>query len=348
MIASRFVSLIALFILVGALPCSAAAPRFTTRRVDGRNYVTLREFGGFYGFGRKWSRNQQTILLKKKYLSLQLKMDSREAVLNRDHQEIRLHLNFAPMEQDGEIMISELDVIKTLDPVLRPWSVAEFKVRTVLIDAGHGGFDRGTLGVTPGVMEKTYSLDTAKRLERFLKLAGYHTLMTRREDEYISLEDRAEQANVSSADLLISIHFNSASPDRGPSGVETYCLTPAGAPSTGNLGDQISDYQSNPGNKRDASNMLLAYCVHQSIIQNLDVSDRGVKRARFVVIKETNKTSILVECGFLSNPSEQSRIRAPAHREKLARSICQGILKFISYVSPKKPAAGPLKLRDAS
>ena len=94
--------------------------------------------------------------------------------------------------------------------------------------------------------------------------------------------------------------------------------------------------------------MLLAYFVQQSIVRNLETEDRGVKRARFVVIKETTKPAILVECGFLSNPAEQARIRNPAHREKLAQSICQGILKFIHYVNPKpasparpKPSAKP-------
>ena len=339
---------LAILILLFTPWSAQAAPRFNTERVDGRNYVTLRDFINFYGFGRKWTRNQQTIILKKKYLTLRLKIDGQEAVITREKQDVRLFLSFAPIEEGDGIMISELDVIKTFDPVLRPWAVPEFKVRTIMIDAGHGGFDKGTLGVSRGVMEKTYALDTAVRLERFLKLAGYRTLMTRREDEYVSLEDRAEQAHVSSADLFVSVHYNSASPDREPGGIETYCLTPAGAPSTGNSEARMADYQLNPGNKKDVHNMLLAYCVHHSLLKKLDTADRGVRRARFVVIKETNKTAILIECGFLSNPSEQSRIRTPAHREKLAQSICQGILKFIGYVNPKKSAAIPPKLRDVS
>ena len=136
--------------------------------------------------------------------------------------------------------------------------------------------------------------------------------------------------------MFVSVHFNSARPDRGPSGIETYCLTPAGAPSTGNSEARISNYQLNPGNRRDAHNILLSYCVQQALVQNLEAADRGVRRARFVVIKETSKPAILVECGFLSNLSEQSRIRTPAYREKLAQSICKGIKKFIGHVSPKK------------
>jgi N-acetylmuramoyl-L-alanine amidase len=160
--------------------------------------------------------------------------------------------------------------------------------------------------------------------------------MTRRKDEYVSLEDRAEQANVSSADLFVSIHYNSARPDRGPNGIETYCMTPAGTPSTGGSAGRISDYQLNPGNKKDIYNVLLAYSIQHSVLKNLEISDRGVKRARFVVLKETRRPAVLVECGFLSNPAEQSRIRNPAYREKLAQSIYRGILKFVGHVNPKK------------
>lgn len=334
---SRWLALLILLSAIAGAPGNAqAAPRFNTERVDGRNYVTLREFIGYYGFSKKWTRSQKNITLSKKGTRLRLKLDSAEARLMRDGQEVRLFLSFPPVEDDGRILIPELDVLKTLDPMLRPWAVPEFKVRTILIDPGHGGFDKGTLGVTRGVMEKTYALDTAKRLERHLRAAGFRTLMTRRTDEYVSLEDRAEQANVSSADLFISVHYNSARPARGPKGIETYCLTPAGAPSTGSSEGRISDYQFNPGNKRDVHNTLLAYSVHRQLMANLDAPDRGIKRARFVVIKEARKPAILIEGGFLSNAAEQSRIRNPAYRETIARSIAQGIVKFAGYVKPAK------------
>lgn len=337
-----------LLLMAGTSWCAGVSPRFNTERDDGRNYVRLQDFIKFYGFNPKYTRNSKTIVLRKKYATLQIKVDGQEAIMRRENEDVRLHLSFPPIEDDDMILISEIDVIKTLDPVLRPWSVPEFKIRTIMIDPGHGGFDQGTLGVSRGVMEKTYALDTALRLERYLKMAGYKTLLTRREDEYVSLEDRADQTNESSADLFVSIHYNSASPDRDPDDIETYCLTPAGAPSTGKSDTSISDFRSNSGNRRDIHNMLLAYCVQYTLKKNLDMNDRGVKRARFVVIKESQKPAILVECGFLSNPAEQNRIRSPAHREKLAQSVCQGILKFIGYVNPKKAASGPVKLRDAT
>ena len=132
---------LAILILLLAPWSAQAAPRFNTERVDGRNYVTLRDFINFYGFNRKWVRNLQTITLKKKYVTLRLKLDSSEALLHRENQDVRLHLSFPPIMDDNLILIPELDVIKTFDPVLRPWAVPEFKVRTIMIDAGHGGFD---------------------------------------------------------------------------------------------------------------------------------------------------------------------------------------------------------------
>jgi N-acetylmuramoyl-L-alanine amidase len=324
-----------LLLLIGAPWCAGAAPRFHTEQANGRNYVKLRDFAAYYGFGKKWTRNKKIITLRKKYNSLQLKLDSREAVITREGESVRLHLGYPPLDDGGTILIPESDVIKTFDPVLRPWALPEFKVSTIMLDPGHGGLDKGTLGVSPGVMEKTYALDTTKRVERFLRAAGYRTVMTRRQDEYVSLEDRAEQANVSSAEIFVSIHYNSAKPSRGPNGVETYCLTPAAAPSTGKSRPTMSDYQTHPGNRRDAHNMLLAYCVQHAMLKNVQVTDRGVKRARFVVIKETRRPAILVECGFLSNAAELARIRTPAHREKLAKAISQGIIDFIRHVRPK-------------
>lgn len=328
-----------LVLLVDAPRSDAAAPRFNTEQAGGRNYVKLRDFAPYYGFGKKWTRSDKFVTLRKKGVSLRLKLDSREAVLTREGQAVRLHLGFPPIQDEGTILIPESDVIKTFDPVLRPWAVPEFRVRTIMLDPGHGGLDKGTLGVSQGVMEKTYALDTSKRVERHLRAAGYRTVMTRRQDEYVSLEDRADQANVSSAEIFVSIHYNSARPSRKPNGVETYCVTPASAPSTGKSRPTMSDYQTHPGNSKDAHNMLLAYCVQQAILKNVQITDRGVKRARFVVIKETRRPAILVECGFLSNPGELARIRTPAHREKLASSIARGIIDFIRHVSPGRTSS---------
>lgn len=329
--------------------CSGAPPRLPTDRIDGKNYVTLQDFITYYGFNKKWTKNQKVITLKKKGTTLRFRIDGTEAFVNKGDGDTRLWMSFAPLQADYHILIPEIDVIKTFDPVLRPWAIPQNGVRTIMIDAGHGGFDKGTLGFSAGVTEKTYTLDTAKRLERNLRDAGYKTLMTRRDDEYISLEDRVDQMNVSSADLLVSVHYNSAKPERGPNGFETFCLTPAGTPSTGNDDTRMSDYQTNPGNSRDTQNMLLAYCVQQSLITNIpETNDRGIKRARFVVIKEVPKPAILVECGFLSNSNDEKRIRLPEYRERLAQAICKGIQKYTTYVSSKKPPVPALRLRNDS
>ncbi len=331
--------------LVSGSPASQGAPpRLATERIDGRNYVPLPALIRYYGFEKQFTRDDKSIVLRKKYASLRLKVDGEDAYVLREGNEAHLWLSYVPIQNEETVYVSELDVIKTLDPVLRPWAVPEFKIRTIMIDPGHGGFDKGTEGVSPGIVEKTFTLDTAKRLEKYLKQAGFRTLMTRRTDEYIALEDRADQANVSSADLFVSIHYNSAAPDHAPKGIETYCLTPAGASSSGKSDVSMNDFQIHPGNSRDNLNMLLGYCVQHSICKSMETTDRGVKRARFVVIRDVKKPGILVECGFLSNSGEEKRVRSENYRENLAKAISDGIQKFCGFVNPKK--APPVQLRN--
>jgi N-acetylmuramoyl-L-alanine amidase len=92
--------------------------------------------------------------------------------------------------------------------------------------------------------------------------------------------------------------------------------------------------------------MMLAYMVHHTLVSNTGAPDRGVKRARFVVLKEIKKPGILVECGFLSNPGEEKKIRSPAYREALSQHIAAGIVKFVSHVNPRRTTGTAVKLRD--
>ena len=144
-------------------------------------------------------------------------------------------------------------------------------------------------------------------------------MLSRTRDTFVELAERPFQANRQHADLFVSLHFNAAE-GSGAKGVETYCLTPAHASSTNARGDGATT-GAYPANKLNDKNMALAYQVQKALIRNVQVEDRGVRRARFAVLKSPDMPAILVECGFMTDPGEFKRILNPAHRKKLAQEI---------------------------
>jgi N-acetylmuramoyl-L-alanine amidase len=304
---------------------------FNTVRIEGRNYVNLADFIKFYGFDKNYLKNENTLTLRTKTQKLTLKVNSRECFLNG----VRVWLNDAPLENRNSYLISEIDIRKSLDPVLRAWTVRRKRIETIMIDPGHGGEDLGASGYK-GSMEKRLTLALSGRVEKLLREAGFRTLMTRRSDTYVSLQDRSDLANSSEADIFISIHFNSAKPNSEPSGIETYCLTPVGLSSTGSIGKRlgIGSFGEEAGNRFDTQNMLLAFLVQQKMQSKItEAEDRGVKRARFFVIKATERPSILIENGFISNPVEERRILSGAYSDRLAEAIVEGIKKFATIMN---------------
>ncbi len=310
---------------------------FNTVRVKGQNYVNMADFVLYHGFNKNWVRKDQQITLQAStWKKVRFKVNSRECLVNGT----LVWLNDSPIEYRNSILISEVDAHKTLNPLLRSWAVQQRKVKTVMIDPGHGGEDPGTEGYRDS-REKQLTLDLAKRIEKLLRKANFRTLMTRRQDAYISLEDRSELANASEVDIFVSIHFNSAKPDTRPKGIETYCLTPVGLSPTGSIRKRLGlgRFNEEPANQFDSQNILLAYFVQQKLLQTIpDAEDRGVKRERFFVIRETERPSILVESGFLSNPGEEKLILSAVYRDSLATGIVEGIKSYANLMNavPKK------------
>ncbi len=167
---------------------------------------------------------------------------------------------------------------------------------TVVVDAGHGGIDPGARGVDRSV-EKSYALDTARRVERGLRSRGYRVIMTRTGDYFVPLPQRAAISNRQRNAVFVSIHYNYAT-RAGPSGVETYYFNARSSPLAANIQREMSRFS----------------------------SSRGVKRARFHVLRNNAKPSALVECGFLSNPYEARRIRSGGYRQRIADAIVRGIV----------------------
>ncbi|MBL9176514.1 MAG: N-acetylmuramoyl-L-alanine amidase [Verrucomicrobiaceae bacterium] len=176
-------------------------------------------------------------------------------------------------------------------------SAQTMRFTTVVIDAGHGGKDGGS--VWNGLVEKKLCLDVAKRVETGLKSRGLKTVMTRRADTFVELDQRARLANRVPSSVFVSIHFN-GSRKTIISGGEAYYRSPRGR--------------------------ILATAISRSIKAKVPGGSRGVFDADYKVLRETRMPAVLVECGYISNKREARRCADPAHRQKLADAIVSGLL----------------------
>ena len=168
---------------------------------------------------------------------------------------------------------------------------------TVVIDAGHGGYDRGGI---PGqrVSEKDMTLDVARRLKSVLAASGYRVVMTRDSDVFVPLGTRTAIANSNRNAIFVSVHFNSATRS-GASGIETYFYS------------------------RDS--LALASAIHHYVVGGAPSGSRGVRRRGYFVLRRTNIPAVLVECGFLTNPTEAGYAQNASYRQKLAEEIAAGV-----------------------
>jgi len=230
-------------------------------------------------------------------------------------------LNAPPIRKGRRYYLSAADVKGTLAPLLAPGTCfSPNSIKTVLLDPGHGGDDSGAVGSLDN-MEKEIVLDIAERTRDLLKAHGTEVILTRDQDTTLPLLSRTERAGVCNADLFVSIHLN-ASGNRAASGVETYLVPAAGFPSSAS---SAGPSDACPGNHFDALNMRLAYSVHKEVLARTRAADRGIRRARFAVLRTAPCPAILLECGFLSNREEELRIMNGEHRQAIAEGIAAGI-----------------------
>ena len=300
--------------------CQALAFEWTLVRHDGRDYVPIEEVAKFYSFTQA-SYENDTINLEGATLRMLGGVNSRELYLNG----LKFILSFPIIKVDERILMSRMDLSKLVEPVLRPARIAAKPVRTVVLDAGHGGFDQGAQSILGS--EKDFALDVVKRARELLLRAGFNVRLTRSADIFVPLEDRAAFANRQSNAVFVSVHFNAGAREEA-GGIETYSLAPRGVPSTNNLNLSLVDFQPCMGNLRDPENIALATAMHAALITRVGGNDRGIKRARFIVLRDSNIPGVLIEGGFLTNPQDRIRIAAPIYRQLLAQAILQGILSY--------------------
>jgi len=224
------------------------------------------------------------------------------------------------------------------------------KIGRIVIDAGHGGHDTGTIGPT-GLMEKDICLDVALRLGKIIhqRLPGAEVVYTRSDDTFIPLEERTRVANESKADLFISIHANS-SHDHAARGIETYYLNLKGSPDAMEVAarenataqESVHDLEDivkkiARSEKIDESREFAAD-IQESLakrIQKLNrtVKDRGVRKAPFVVLVGADMPSILTEISFLSNPADEQLLKKPEHRQRVAEGLYQGVANYLQSLN---------------
>lgn len=236
-----------------------------------------------------------------------------------------LMLGFEPKAFGGQVYLHALDVEKNLEPLLLAGCGIAHPKQLVVIDPGHGGENTGTRSLD-GKLEKDYTLDWALRLQPLLETNGWTVLLTRTNDAAMTLPERVAFAEAAQADLFVSLHFNASGGGNHQSGVETYCLTPQGMPST-----LIRDYGDDPdaiypNNAFDTENVQLAASLHQSLLEVNGGLDRGIRRARFMgVLRGQSRPAVLLEGGYLSNLDEAGRIADPDFRQSLAVAVATAL-----------------------
>jgi N-acetylmuramoyl-L-alanine amidase len=242
---------------------------------------------------------------------------------------LNLELGFAPRLTNGQPYLHSLDLSKTFEPLTRQPTLLQRTNRTIVLDPGHGGDNFGAKSALCPRYEKEFALDWAFRLKTLLTAKGWKVHLTRTNDADVSLSNRVAFADALQADLFLSLHFNSSEEPPGHAqqgGLETYCLTPVGMPST--LTRRFDDEPNHafPNNSFDAENYYFATRLHRGLVEVTRRKDRGVRRARFMgILRGQNRPAVLLEGGYLTDPEEARLIGSPEYRQKLAQAVAKGL-----------------------
>jgi N-acetylmuramoyl-L-alanine amidase len=318
--------LLAASCLGGARVASAQAA-WQVLKYDGRDYLSMRNVADFYKL--QYSQAGKSVTLQSPGCTVRGDVGSKELIING----VKFIMSSDLVDSGDNVLLSRLDLTKLLEPVLRPNRIRGTEpIRTVVIDPGHGGYDRGATSIYGD--EKSFALDTSLRLRELLIRRGLNVEMTRSTDVFIPLEERAAFANRFRDGIFVCIHYNAGS-DSG-TGIETYTLAPRFVPSTGDDSPTASCMIPCAGNVEDPENMALATAMHAALLSRLPMVDRGIKRARFCVLRLTTIPAVLIEGGFVSNVQEASRIATPAYRQAEAEAIALAIQNYMTATN-----AGP-------
>lgn len=322
-------SVVTILIIFFTVATSIADVRTVTSH--GKNYVTLPNLATYYAMTVTQPTGKR-IRLQNKYNKIEFETEERSVWINGT-----LVALSEPVRKVGwSWAIDATDFKKTIEPITRPTEFLKTAgTRTVVLDPGHGGDDKGASS-PHNIYEKKVALDIANRVRNRLEARGINVELTRESDRNLDLDARCRKAAALKADVLVSIHANSAGKNRDIRGAETFVLALPGRYSSNSYGGGTLPTATNTGNRYDVANMALGYRIQQNLLRATGQEDRGVKRARFEVLRDAPCPAALVETAFLSNSKDEAILMDPAGRDRIARGIADGIAAYLSDVSRSK------------
>ena len=311
---------VTVIILIFSLTSRAGSPYIRSTQAYGRQYLYIQDIASYYGM--TLLTNSENCEIRTKWNSIGFTFDKREGRING----CKINYLFPPVKLDSVPLVSSSDFQFILEPMMRSYSIPKQTLRTIVIDPGHGGKDQGAAGNK--YKEKNITLQIAKKLRNILASKGFKVYLTRESDSDLDLDMRPAKCRSVGADIFISIHCN-ATANRAISGLETFAMTPEGAPSTSDTKPKTAKEIGNAFNK---NNYLLTFNVHNKLIKSTGTVDRGVKHARFVVLKKSPCPAILIETGFISNSYEETKLGNSDYQEKIANAIANGLTRYGSLL----------------
>ena len=319
--------------------------RFSVTTIDKVAYYNLADLAKYLELKGAWSDGKKVYTLTGRgpKLEFDLEGDGRKLLIDG----LWVHLGNKVITRGSNVFLSVTDYERTLRGILSPRDAGVLPPvpQVIVIDPGHGEWDPGFTG--NGLTEKVLTLEVAKLLQRQLEGKGYRAVLTRTEDKALApdkdrdLPARSALATAVGADLFISIHFNSVSPNETPSGTEIYAYTPAGQRSTKSWStplDNDAKPDSVPVNQHDSWSSLLSHTLQQQLVSSLKTRDRGQKTAHFVVLSGLDCPGVLIESAFISNPAEARKLATPEFRDQIAGAIVAGIEAYAKSIKALRAA----------
>jgi len=325
---------VAMLVLLGV---GGLAARGADVALYGTTYRPLTDVAQQYGMTMSWLTPNKTMSLR-----------SKNAVLDFTVNERQMHMNYEPVAfgspvilYKGGMWIAKRDYDKNIVPLLAPRTLPDPPpLHRIVIDPGHGGKDPGGENPALKLDEKTNTLDVSLRLAQILQKQGYAVTLTRRDDHFVELKDRTAIANAAHGDLFVCIHFNIAA-DPTVSGIETWVMTPPGEPSSTRSDLEAGDKVVDPENKFDLWNAVEGFSAEWALTKKVGAANRGLKRARYNVLTDLQMPGMLIECGFLTNPTEGRKIATAAYRQQLAQGIADGVAMYADSLAKTRVAQAP-------
>ncbi len=316
--------LLALIFLSLSSLSASSGPKATFVTLNKRLYVSAENIARIYGF--KVTQDSKSCKLATSLTTMTFNANKRYAGINGTI----VTLDFPVVYYNKKYYISRSDYYNLIVPVLSKAYLKGTRPKVIVIDPGHGGSDCGAVGTRH--KEHTLTLAIAKKLQAQLTKRGFKVYLTRSGNTTKTLDERSAYANRVGADLFISIHLN-ASTNKSISGIETYTITPVGAPSSSSNEPSNKVY---PGNTMDGNSAALAYQIQKELRLATKAKDRGLKKARFKVLTQTKCPSVLVECGFISNGADEAKLASSAYQDLLASSIAKAISTYSARLPLKR------------